>query len=318
MVKRDGIVEGADPLNSVVEIRLKRCQLKVGIGVWRRGEEVVVEMSEDRVVEVNVRKKELLRVNEKDVSGIEHNQVLDLSDEGERWEGDVLERQPYGWEVFYDRENNMMYEGFRIGDVSVCYGRSYYSDIEVIEYEGELLEGKRWGKGIMYDRNGKVLFDGEWLNDNGIEKRVVMSEKNPFLHNCIEELSVSDGSCNGEGWKALDLALISSLRELRVGDRCFRCVSEVKLIGLKRLEKVKIGNTCFSKWDSTRMDDSDGRFYLKDCERVKELKIGCDSFFHYSVCEIENVNSLEVIEMGEMNKWSFNFRYSSLELKSEL
>ena len=37
----------------------------------------------------------------------------------------------------------------------------------------------------------------------------------------------------------------------------------------------------------------------------------------YSVCEIENVLSLEVIEMGELNGDGCNFKYASLELKSE-
>ena len=52
--------------------------------------------------------------------------VLNLSDDGERWEGDVLDNQPYGWGVLYDSENRMVYEGFRIGKVNVCYGTQYY------------------------------------------------------------------------------------------------------------------------------------------------------------------------------------------------
>ena len=58
-------------------------------------------------------------------------------------------------------------------------------------------------------------------------------------------------------------------------------------------------------------------FYLKNCERLRELKIGCRSFSDYSVCEIENVDSLEVIEMGELNNDSVNFCEASLELKSD-
>ena len=34
--------------------------------------------------------------------------------------------------------------------------------------------------------------------------------------------------------------------------------------------------------------------------------------------EIENVDALEVIEMGAVDKTSFNFDYASLELKSIL
>ena len=50
---------------------------------------------------------------------------------------------------------------------------------------------------------------------------------------------------------------------------------------------------------------------------MRELNIGYCSFSDYTVCEIENVPSLEVIEMGELNEYSYNFRYASLELKSD-
>ena len=81
---------------------------------------VLVELCLNRVIEVSVASHRLLRVNGEEVNGIEHAQVLSLSDEGERWEGDVLNNQPYGWGVAYDSENRMAYEGFRIGDVKVC------------------------------------------------------------------------------------------------------------------------------------------------------------------------------------------------------
>ena len=45
--------------------------------------------------------------------------------------------------------------------------------------------------------------------------------------------------------------------------------------------------------------------------------MGCLSFADYSVCEIENVPSLEVIEIGELNERSVNFCDASLELKSD-
>ena len=31
-----------------------------------------------------------------DLSGIEPNRVLDLSDEGDRWEGDIMDGKPFG------------------------------------------------------------------------------------------------------------------------------------------------------------------------------------------------------------------------------
>ena len=197
----------------------------------------------------------------------------------------------------------------------MCYGRSYYPDVQKVEYEGEICEGKRWGRGIQYDRNGKTVFDGEWMNDdNQIEKRVVLNEENQLIHNHIEELIVENNSCNGPEWTALDLTLMSHLRLLEVGNECFENVKEVKLIGLSQLERVVIGKKCFRRIDGC---NPKGHFYLKNCERVRELKIGCYSFSDYMVCEIENLPSLEVIEMGELNGDGCNFYHASLELKSE-
>ena len=283
-------------------------------GLVRITHSVVMELFPRKVIEVDVPSKRVLRVNGWKVNGIEHNQVLDLSDDGERWEGDVLNNQPYGWGVYYDSENRMVYEGFRIGEVNVCFGTRYYSDIGVIEYKGEICEGKRWGRGIQYDRNGKTVYDGEWMDDEQLSKRVVLNEENQFLHNHIEELIVENNSCNGREWNAFDFSLLIKLKELRVGDDCFACMEEVKLIGLSQLERVVIGKKCFRRIDGC---NPKGHFYLKNCERVRELKIGCYSFSDYMVCEIENLPSLEVIEMGELNGDGCNFYHASLELKSE-
>ena len=117
----------------------------------------------------------------------------------------------------------------------------------------------------------------------------------------------------------MDLSRFVSLRELRVGDWCFNRTEELRLIGLKELERVVIGNHSFTKVNYNTKDgiDPNRHFYLKNCERLRELKIGRYSFSDYSVCEIDSVPSMRVIEMGEMDEKSRNFYYASLELKSE-
>ena len=190
----------------------------------------VIEMSEELVIEADIRLKELLRVNGEEMKAIQHNVVLDLNDDGERWEGDVLQNKPYGWGVLYDSENRMVYEGFRIGDVNVCYGRSYYPDVGVIEYEGMIFEGKRWGRGVQYDKRGVVTRYGEWVNNEPAEMRVTISDENPLLFTCVEELIVSDECCNGREWKVFDVSCIVHLRELKVGDECFERTEELKLV----------------------------------------------------------------------------------------
>ena len=96
------------------------------------------------------------------------------------------------------------------------------------------------------------------------------------------------------------------------------CLCGRSEFGLNQLERVVIGKKSFTKrkngWPSY---NPNLYFYLKNCEKVRELKMGHHSFMDYSVCEIENVPSLEVIEMGELNEYCYNFYYASLQLKSD-
>ena len=282
-------------------------------GIVEKSSSLLIEWSVEKVIEVDVASHKLLKVNGEEVKDIESKQVLDLSDEGERWEGDVLNNQPYGWGVLYDSENRRMYEGFRLNDVNVCYGTRYYSDIAKVEYEGEWFEGTRWGRGIEYDRTGRTVFEGKWLNDGAVNKRVVLTPSTQCVHFFVEELVVEDKSCNGKERKTLDFSLFPSIRVVRVGNECFKYVDVVKMVGLKKLERVVIGSLSFRREMGY---DSKHAFTLKDCENLKELKIGAFSFTDYSVCEIENVPSLEVIEMGDLEEWSVDFCYASLKLNS--
>ena len=90
------------------------------------------------------------------------------------------------------------------------------------------------------------------------------------------------------------------------------------MIELNNLESVEIGMNSFTQHKNDHGRNTDRHFYLKNCPKLKSLKMGRFSFNDYTVIEIENVDALEVIEMGDLNELSFNFYYASLELKSIL
>ena len=90
------------------------------------------------------------------------------------------------------------------------------------------------------------------------------------------------------------------------------------MIELNELKSVEIGENSFTKNKNSAGNDPNRHFYLKNCPKLKSLKIGRYSFSDYSVIEIENVDALEVIEMGDLNGGSKNFDDASLELKSIL
>ena len=137
------------------------------------------------------------------------------------------------------------------------------------------------------------------------------------MNSACEVLIVDCLVCNDQSCTALDLSSYVCLRVFEVSDECFKYVKGVKLIGSNQLERVEIGKSSFTKKKNDYRYDPSRHFYLKNCERLRELKIGRYSFSDYRVCKIENVPSLEAIEMGDLNGDSYSFYYASLELKGD-
>lgn len=125
-----------------------------------------------------------------------------------------------------------------------------------------------------------------------------------------------DHGCCSEGITKLDLSGFTSVKRVEIGNGCFQSVSEVVIVGLPCVEVVHIGDSSFTK--QVKEDDLQPlRFLLKDCERLKELKSGHNSFNSFTECTIEDVPSLETIELGDtsFSLSSSCFLYSDLQLK---
>ena len=136
----------------------------------------------------------------------------------------------------------------------------------------------------------------------------------------ITNLVIGTNACPFENATVFDLSVYPKLKTLKIGSESFEFIEELKLIGLSELESVEIGKNSFTKYMNGYdiKPDPNRHFYLKNCPKLKSLKIGSYSFSDYTVIEIENVDVLEVIEMGDLNEDSSSFYYASLELKSIL
>ena len=132
----------------------------------------------------------------------------------------------------------------------------------------------------------------------------------------MEVITVGDGMCNKAN-ERIDLSKYVNLKNVSIGNECFFYQDVLNLTGLHSLERVMIGEKSFTENPNSFGNNANRKLYVKNCDALKELKIGRYSFSDYSVIEIENVNSLELIEIGDMDNWSCNFFYASLELKSE-
>ena len=136
------------------------------------------------------------------------------------------------------------------------------------------------------------------------------------LSSTVTEIIVENRCCRDPSFTVLDLTRFTNVRRIVIGHDAFMYVEEVKLIGLSELESVEIGMNSFTKKKNSYGNDPNRHFYLKNCPKLKSLKIGRYSFSDYTVIEIENVDALEVIEMGELNEESNNFYSASLQLSS--
>ena len=212
--------------------------------------------------------------------------------------------------------------------LEACVLPSAFKCVEELKIEnGSKLEGLRELKELV-EKKRKEEEEERKRKEEEERKRKEAEEaakKMAVIHcksdwDCVNKhvgvIEVSDKCCNEEGLKGLDLRGFVNLRELKVGNECFENVDEVKLIGLSELESVVIGMKSFTKEKYSSGNDPNRHFYLKNCPKLKSLKIGSYSFNDYSVFEIENVDALEEIEMGDLDMSSSSFYHASLELRS--
>ena len=275
-------------------------------------EECIIRIiSEKYTLQVDVKNKRFLHVSDCSLDGVKHNVILDLSVDGDRWEGDVLDSKPFGWGIAYDKNGNKSYEGFRLAGVNACFGCEYYSDIDRIAYEGTWFEGKRWGRGTQFDRNGDMVYEGYWMDDAPVKDRVEVTSDDSLFHNRAKHLIVGNNVWNDVTCTKIHPQMISGLVSLIIGNQCCVNVAGLDIVNLNQLEQVEIGSGSFT---AVNCHASPRAFHVSECPKLKVLKIGPWSFSSYTECTIKRLPALEVIEIGDMDDASYNFYKSSIRV----
>ena len=133
----------------------------------------------------------------------------------------------------------------------------------------------------------------------------------PFHRAILTHIVTGDNCGNDSSLVSLDFTEYSGVESISIGNHCFSYVKTVTIAGLAKLKSVMIGKKCFMDEQSL-----DGRFQLKNCSSMGELRVGERSFMFFSACEIEDNPSMTLIEMEKMDNPSYSFWNGSLELKS--
>lgn len=101
-----------------------------------------------------------------DPEEVAYGQLIDLSEEGERWEGSSLRGHPFGYGCLFDTNGHPAYLGVMFEEKKECYGEEYYEGNGIVEYRGTFMNGLRHGWGSLYNIRGELLYEGNWVFGN--------------------------------------------------------------------------------------------------------------------------------------------------------
>ena len=103
---------------------------------------------DEKWMKVRERKEKSEEWKEIDLSDLQRCDTIDLSENGDRWEGVSLNGNPFGYGCVYDSDNQLIYKGFVFEGMKVCYENVFYGDTGIIEdtvdpqSHGNLIQSK--------------------------------------------------------------------------------------------------------------------------------------------------------------------------------
>lgn len=211
---------------------------------------------------------------------IEKQVVMDLSSEGDRWEGDVYNHIPYGWGTLWNRENHVIYEGFQIGENHHGFG-IHYSKMYTKEYEGTWCNGVKHGFGTLFDSKGTILYNGVYYNNEFPESSIVITKKMTLT------------------------SISNTLVSLTLQNDCCKSLYHFCLISLPLIESIQIGKGCFSAismkgYDIVRKATPEeecmfGSFCIASCPKLKKLQLIPEAFNNMKSCTFRDLPALEML-----------------------
>ena len=146
---------------------------------------------------------------------------------------------------------------FKTKDEMIDYLDNLTNNYPIVSIEDGLAEEDWDGWKILTEKLGNKV---QLVGDDFV-----------LLDEDVEGIEVKNGMCNNEAFDEWGMEEYARLRELIVGDECFQFVKDLRIVGLNALEKVDIGKQCFCK-------TSGGVFKMRDCEKLKSVKIDDGSF----------------------------------------
>ena len=91
------------------------------------------------------------------------NDIKEIGENGYFYVGQYLNGRKEGKGIIFDKNGDIIYDGFFANDKYEGYGKLNYDNGE--HYEGNFLNGLRHGKGTLLYKNGNIKYEGNFVKD---------------------------------------------------------------------------------------------------------------------------------------------------------
>ena len=239
------------------------------------------------------------------------HEIIDLSNEGDRWEGGELNGKPFGYGCLFDCDGYLVYEGYIYNNQYVCYGTEYYPDLirinstkenHGVKYRGYWFYHTKCGRGISYDHLGDVDCDKEWELDLHLVRKKrgkqYTSRASYVISQCEEKVSLNIPMYS---LRSLQLSpFMFRLKELSIKPNCFRSVRKFTVEHFPILNSISVGRDCFNHHygNDVTLRECEGTCRITDCPNLRRISFSRDAFYTYQTLDLSNLVSLQTISFG--------------------
>ena len=210
-----------------------------------------------------------------------------------------------------DLDHGSRFEGkvLKNGKNGIPFGYGeMYDDDGLLIYKGIMINWKRFGYGTSYHDNGLKEYEGYWCDDNRFGSGKVYDRYGKLVNECewINDIE-SNTEYEGNGSEPMNIGM----KHLKLTDKCVLVDWDVSL--LFNLESIEIGSDCFGYVQT---------FEIDGLNRLKTIKIGNNSFTQKiygtrdSLSRSFHILNCESLESFEIGKYSFYDFAGEFELKN--
>ena len=136
------------------------------------------------------------------------------------------------------------------------------------------------------------------------------------LNSSVNSIIIPGWACSDKEFTIFDFSRYTLVESIEIGDESFGSVQTFEIDGLNRLKTIKIGNNSFTQEKNDYGNDKSKSFHILNCESLESIQIGEYSFSDYAGdFELRNLSQLQSIQIGTIESYSYNFRYSSFVIR---